>query len=178
MPNRESKALRALQKHACRDLVAVLLGRISAESAAGLKCDLRRFSERRHSLFLLAHADCRGGVLAVTRVARSIYVTPARALRAYTYRRRRGRAGWDRPIAEARRGSCRRRRRAHARSCTRARATRGTPRCIGTLTSAHWTVPTGTGGSLGLCASQAQPRRIPRPCVHFTALYVRSNASS
>ena len=26
----------------------------------------------------------------------------------------------------------------------------GTPRCIGILTSAHWSVPTGTGGSLGL----------------------------
>jgi hypothetical protein len=39
------------------DLLAVLLGRISAESAAGLKCDLRRFSERRHSLFLLTQPD-------------------------------------------------------------------------------------------------------------------------
>ena len=39
------------------DLVALLLGRILAESAAGLKCDLRRFSERRHSLFLLAQPD-------------------------------------------------------------------------------------------------------------------------
>ena len=50
-------------------------------------------------------------------------------------------------------------------------------KCIGTPTSAHWTVPTGTGGSQGLCASQAQPRRIPRPFVHFTALYVRTNTS-
>jgi hypothetical protein len=46
-----------MREHAGRDLLAVLLGRISAESAAGLGRDVRRFSERRHSLFLLAHPD-------------------------------------------------------------------------------------------------------------------------
>ena len=57
MPNRASKALRALREHAGSDLLAVVLGRISAESAAGLGRDVRRFSERRHFLFLLAQPD-------------------------------------------------------------------------------------------------------------------------
>ena len=60
--NRASTALRALRAHAGSDLLAALLGRISAESAASLGRDLCRLSVRRHfllrhSLCLLAHPD-------------------------------------------------------------------------------------------------------------------------